>query len=370
VGADSGPNPGCASGPAQVSRRGFGAWAAVTTVAAGSACDAATPIPVRPKPVGFVLSHEQFRTTDLVGFAEQAERAGFGYVWASDHLQPWQDNEGHSMSPWLTLALVSQRTQRITLGSGVTCPSYRHHPSEVAQAFASLGILAPSRVFLGVGSGEAVNELAGTGQYGRYRERHDRLVEAIELIRRLWSGQRLSFRGRYFSTDQLRLYDVPDHPPPLYVAASGPRSARLAGRYGDGWITQSAGVTDPRLRQAFADGAHAADRDAATMPKLAETFAVVGDQADIDDAAELWRFTTAGSDQPNPVAIQRHAEQAASVGQVVSQWTTGPNPDVHLAALQRLLAAGAIPFVHAPQRNPEKLLSFYGDKVLPRLSPR
>ncbi len=275
-----------ARGPTRgVPRRKFGALGALALggAAAGLTAACSSPAPSSPAAaptvgkarVGFVLSHEQFPTSKLVEFAAAAEQAGFGYLWASDHLQPWQDNEGHSSFPWLTLGLVSQRTRAATFGTGVTCPTYRHHPTDVAQAFATLAGLAPGRVFLGVGTGEAINELAGTGQFGRYPERHDRLIEAITLIRQLWSGQRVSFRGRYFQTEQLRLYDLPTQPPPIYVAAGGPKSATLAGQYGDGWITT--GGMDPRLRTAFEQGARAAGKDPARMPTFVETFVVVGD---------------------------------------------------------------------------------------------
>lgn len=356
-------------GAVGISRRRFGVGVAagVAGMAGAVGCAAETPgEPPDAAPVGFVLSHEQFRTPELVSLAERAEQAGFGYLWASDHLQPWQDNEGHSMFPWMTLALVSQRTRRIPIGSGVTCPTYRHHPAEVAQAFASLAVLAPGRTFLGVGTGEAVNEQAGTGQYGRYAERHDRLIEAIDLIRQLWSGQRISFRGRYFQTDQLRLYDVPDRQPPVYVAAGGPRSARLAGRYGDGWITQAASTTDPKLRGAFAEGARGAGKNPDTMPRWGELFAVVGDQAQIDRAAEKWRFIAAPTDQPNPVAIQQ-AAQRATLGALTAGWATGTDPDTHVGAVQRLLDAGVTPFLHFPQDDPENAIEFYRTRVLPRL---
>jgi TAT-translocated FGD2 family F420-dependent dehydrogenase len=327
---------------------------------------APTGLPDAGGAVGFVLSHEQFPTAQLTSFSERAERAGFGYLWASDHLQPWQDNEGHSMFPWLTLALVSQCTRRVPLGTGVTCPTYRYHPVDVAQAFASLALLAPGRTFLGVGTGEAVNEQAGTAHYGRYAERHDRLIEAIALIRELWTGQRISFRGRYFQTDQLKLYDVPTKPPPIYVAAGGPKSARLAGQYGDGWITQSSSVSDPTLRAAFADGARIAGKDPETLPTWAEVFAVVGDQQQIDRAAQRWRFTAAGSDQPNPVAIQQAAERA-SLRDVTASWTTGTDSSTHIRAVQRLLDSGVTPFMHFPQDNPAVAIDFYGAQVLPHL---
>lgn len=366
-----------------LSRRQFGRWAGIgmagtavattgATTGATTAATAACTGPAHPSlppigsHVGFVLAHEQFRTDQLVSFAHHAEQAGFGLIWASDHLQPWQDNQGHSMFPWLTLALVGEHTAKVPFGSGVTCPTYHHHPVDVAHAFASLALLAPGRVFLGVGTGEALNEQSSTAHYGRYRERHDRLVEAIELIRRLWTGQRISFQGRYFQTDQLRLYDVPPQPPPIYVAASGPKSARLAGQYGDGWIGQSASITDPRMGAAFADGARAAGRNPDGMPRLAEAFAVVGDQATIESAAQLWRFTAAGSDQPNPVAIQQFAQQV-SLQQVAAHWTTGTNPAAHIHTVQRLLDIGATPFMHFPQPDPDQAIDFYHDEVLPHL---
>ena len=313
-----------------------------------------------------MLSHEQFTTTQLVDQAQAAEQAGFRYLWASDHIQPWQDNEGHSMFPWVTLALVGQRTNNVPFGTGVTCPTYRYHPTTVAQAFASLAVLYPSRVFLGVGTGERLNEQAATTQFGPYRERHDRLVEAVQLIRQLWSGQRISFQGRYFQTNQIKLYDPPPSPPPIFVAASGPKSAQLAGQYGDGWITEANGVKNPELVAAFDRGAHDSGRDPATLGKRAEMFAVVGDQNEITRAAELWRFAGGAVDQPNPVDIQR-AAQANPIDKVIHGWTTGIDAATHIAALQAVLDAGATPFMHFAQQNPLAAIDFYRTAVLPRL---
>lgn len=352
---------------------GLGAMAFGGTTAgfaAGCASSAPGPPTARnARRVGFVLSHEQISTPQLVELASAAEQAGFGYLWASDHLQPWQDNQGHADFPWITLGLVSQRTQRATFGTGVTCPTYRHHPTEVAQAFATLTGLAPGRTFLGVGTGEAVNELAGTGQFGRYPERHDRLVEAITLIRQLWTGQRISFRGRYFQTEQLQIYNLPAHPPPIYVAAGGPRSAALAGQYGDGWITT--GGIDPKLRQAFEQAARGAGKDPATMPIFTETFAVVGDDSEVNYAAQRWRFIAAPANsnliyQPNPVTIGQLAAQTP-LPQATADWVQGTDPKMHVDSAQRLLDAGATPFIHAPQPDPRKAIDFYADKVLPQL---
>ncbi len=357
-----------------ISRRAFGRVAAgagaLGTAGLSAACAGERGRPASPPPagkgVGVVLSHEQFRTDQLVAQARAAETAGFHYVWASDHIQPWQDNEGHSMFPWLTLALVGQTTSRIAFGTGVTCPTYRYHPATVAQAFASLAILNPGRVFLGVGTGERLNEQAATTMFGKYAERHDRLVEAITLIRQLWSGSRISFAGKYFPTDSLRLYDVPPTPPPIFVAASGPKSATLAGEYGDGWITQARDLRDPKLLAALAAGAQAAGRDPAALGKRAELFAVVGDNDEATRAAALWRFTAGAVDQPNPVDIQRAAE-ANPIDKVLANWAVGADAGPHIAAVQGVLDAGAIPFVHFPQADPVSAIDFYGANVLTKL---
>ncbi|KLO32215.1 F420-dependent hydroxymycolic acid dehydrogenase [Mycobacterium haemophilum] len=325
-----------------------------------------SPAPSSSRGVGFVLSHEQFRTDQLVAQAQAAEKAGFQYVWASDHLQPWQDNEGHSMFPWLTLALVGKSTSRIEFGTGVTCPIYRYHPVTVAQAFASLAILSPERVFLGLGTGERLNEQATTKTFGRYTERHDRLVEAIGLIRQLWSGRRISFAGRYFQTDAVKLYDLPHQPPPIFVAASGPKSATVAGQYGDGWISQARDITNSKLVAAFNAGAQTAGRDPSSLGKRAELFAVVGDDADAARAAALWRFTAGAVDQPNPVEIQRAAE-SNPIDKVLANWVVGTDPSPHVNAVQAVLGAGATPFLHFPQDNPVTAIDFYGANVLPKL---
>jgi F420-dependent hydroxymycolic acid dehydrogenase len=360
-----------------MSRRSFGQLAAGAGVAGATglaaACGSRQPAgsPTAPpassgRSVGYVLSHEQFTTAQLVDQAQAAEEAGFRHLWASDHLQPWQDNEGHSMFPWITLALVGQRTTHIPFGTGVTCPIYRYHPTTVAQAFASLAVLYPGRVFLGIGTGERLNEQAATTQFGPYRERHDRLIEAIGLIRQLWGGQRISFQGKYFQTNQLKLYDPPPSPPPIFVAAGGPKSAHLAGQYGDGWITHPDGIRDQKMAAAFNKGAQESGRNPGTLGKRVEMFTVVGDQNEISYAAQLWRFTGGAVDQPNPVAIQQ-AAQANPLDKVIKGWTTGTDPATHIKAVQAVLDAGATPFMHFAQRNPLAAIDFYRAKVLPQL---
>ena len=318
--------------------------------------------------VGFVLSHEQFPANRLVDLAVRAEQAGFDCVWTSDHFHPWMDNEGHSNQAWVTLAAISQRTN-LPFGTGVTCPTYRYHPAIVAQAFASLATLAPGRVFLGVGSGEAVNEEAATGQWGDYTERADRLREAISLIRGLWTGDWLQHEGRYYRTRQVRLYDPPPEPIPLYVAAGGPDSAQLSGEMGDGLITDAMRAVQPEMRDAWEAGARGAGRDPAQMPVLAEAFLVVGGEVERRESIDKWRFLPHSWDrfveEPDPRAIR---DGAASVPaeQVAKGWVVSEDPEDHAKELIRLFERGVTQvFVHTGQSDQERFIDFYGRRVLP-----
>ncbi len=326
----------------------------------------------RPQPlIGFVLSSEQFRVDELVEFAPAAEQAGFDAVWTSDHFQPWQDNQGHSSQAWVTLAAVGQRTQRILMGTGVTCPTYRYNPAIVAEAFASLGILAPGRVFLGVGSGEALNEAASGGGWGDFKERNERVVEAIELIRRLWSGERVEHQGEYYQV-HARLYDVPSSQVPIYLAASGQESVRSAAKHADGLVTDAERALQPELRQAFEDGARSAGKNTANLAIVAEQMVIVGDESVAQQYVPLWRFMPKAwdlyVDNPDPRDIQRRAEQDVPLEEVYGSWPVSEDPQVHVAALQKLIDGGVTHiFVHSRQPDQRRVIEFYGQDVLPKL---
>lgn len=320
--------------------------------------------------IGFVLAHEQFPVNELVELGVAAEQAGFDAVWTSDHFHPWQDNQGHAGFAWATLAALGQRTERIKLGTGVTCPIYRYHPAIVAEAFASLGILYPGRVFLGVGTGEALNEAPPTGgAWGDYAERSARLEEAVKLIRRLWTGEWSDFNGTYYHLKHARLYDVPAQPVPIYIAAAGKKSMRMAGEQGDGLITDEQGVTSQEMRQAFAEGARAAGKQIDHLPVLVEQYVVVGDCAEAERWAPLWQFKT-GTKQyleyADPVAIERDARQQQPLDKVIASMTVGADPEPHRAALKKLLDAGATHvFIHSPQQDQRRVIEFYAKEVLP-----
>src|SRR5579885_1653737 len=275
--------------------------------------------------IGYVASHEQFPVPYLIEMTVLAEQAGFDAMWASDHFHPWQDNQGHAGHAWITLAALTQRTSRLLLGTGVTCPTYRNNPAIVAQAFASLSVLAPGRVYLGVGTGEALNEVPTGGGWGGYKERAARLTEAISIIRALWDGEWVSYQGRYHQITNARLFDKPSQPVPIYVAAGGPKSGRLAGQYGDGLVTVGGifGEQGRAVIDAFEQSAREAGKDPARMARLVEMFAVVGDERTALPGARLWQFSGAIDglfDVADPREIRRIAEERTTPEAVLRHW--------------------------------------------------
>ena len=180
--------------------------------------------------IGYKASAEQFAPRELLEQAVEAERRGMELIATSDHFQPWRHHGGHSSSALTWLGAAGEATARAVLGTSVLTPTLRYHPSIIAQAFGTLGALYPGRVFLGVGSGEAMNETPATGEeFPGRKERRLRLAEAIVLIRRLFTEGRVDFSGDYYSTAGATIYDRPDEPVPIFVAASGPLAAKLAG---------------------------------------------------------------------------------------------------------------------------------------------
>jgi TAT-translocated FGD2 family F420-dependent dehydrogenase len=327
-----------------------------------------------PLQIGYVAALEQFSAPDVVEFGALAEAAGFDALWVSDHFHPWQDNQGHAGHAWLTLAALGQRTRRIVLGTGVTCPTYRYNPAIVAQAFASLGVLCPGRIFLGTGTGEAINEVPTGGGWGPYKERAARLREAIALIERLWTEEWVTFRGDYYTVDQARIYDKPAVRVPLYVAASGPRTARLAGELSDGLISVGGALNLPldQIMAAFDEGARASGKDPSALPRLCEFYVVVGSDEEALPGCELWQFGAALEegfiDNPDPRDIERRARQKVDLREVVRRWTVSLDAGVHVRALQALGERGFTHiFVHSPQADQRRFIEFYGSQVLPAL---
>jgi TAT-translocated FGD2 family F420-dependent dehydrogenase len=323
---------------------------------------------VRGPKLYYVLASEEFDVSELVRFGVEAELAGFDGVWTSDHFQPWQANEGHSAPAWITLAALTQRTSRITMGTGVTCPSFRYRPAVVAQAWAGLSILAPGRIFLGLGTGEKLNEGAAGGGWGSYAERSARLVEAVEIIRSLWRGKQTSKKRRFWDVDA-KLYDPPASHIPIYIAAGGPRSARLAGLHGDGLITSAKSLkSEPQIKRAW--DAAGGGRGHPTRPIVVEHFAVVGGEEEARQGAERWRFMPKAwepgyHDNVSPTAIQARATREIPIDKVMDGWTVSREPAVHAKAIKELSALGATHIVvHVPSPNQSEAIDFFGRKVI------
>jgi len=221
--------------------------------------------------IGWKAGAEQFAPADLLRAAEDAERTGFDLIDISDHFHPWSE-EGQAVFCWTWLGAAAARTKRITLGTGVTCPILRYHPTIIAQAVATLSCLAPGRVYLGLGTGEALNEYAATGMWPEYKEREERMQEAIELIRALWSGKETTFKGKYYQTHKARLYTPPARPVPLYISSMTPQSALFAGKYGDGLFTVGGKQPDVyrQMLKNFEQGARESGKDPAALPRVIE----------------------------------------------------------------------------------------------------
>jgi G6PDH family F420-dependent oxidoreductase len=243
----------------------------------------------------------------------------------------------------------------------------RYNPAVVAEGFATLSHLYPGRVFLGVGSGEALNEQVAVGSWAKWQERWDQLIEAITVIRQLWTGENVSFNGKYYTVNA-KLCDKPARPIPLLTAANGQKSMRLAGQYGDGLISDP--LTWQRHKAEWEAGARPAGRNPAAMPVLIEQFVVVGDAAAAKPAAEWWRFTPKALKTlygvPSPVDIQMQADAGTSLDEVMKSWAIGTEPAVHVSKMRALFDSGvSIVNGQSGQTDQARVIDFYCTQVLP-----
>ena len=323
---------------------------------------------------GYKASAEQFGPSELLDFSVKAERAGLEIVALSDHFQPWRHHGGHSPAalPWLGAAV--ERTSTARLGTSVLTPTLRYEPAVIAQAFATLGCLAPGRVFLGVGTGEAMNETPVTGgAFPGRKERRMRLAEAIKLIRLLWSEERVDFEGEYYTTQRATIYDRPEEPVPIYVAASGPLAAKLAGRAGDGFICTSG--KDPALYEELlanvVAGAEAAGRDPGAIRRMIEIkVSYDRDRERAFSNTHWWAALALTPEQKegveDPVEMERLADE--NLDQAHTRFICSDDPDEVAEAIGRYVALGFDELVlHAPGPDQARFLEQFSADVLPRL---
>lgn len=324
--------------------------------------------------VGYKASAEQFGPRELLEFSVLAEELGLDVVAISDHFQPWRHHGGHAPSALTWLGAAGQATSRVTLGTSVLTPTLRYHPAMIAQAFATLGVLDPGRVFLGVGTGEAMNETPATGdEFPGRKERRMRLAEAIELIRALWSDERVDFDGDYYRASQATIYDRPDQPVPIFVAASGPLAAKLAGRVGDGFICTSG--KDPDLYRELLgkvqEGADAAGRDATQIRRMIEIKVSYDRDAQYaHDACRWWAALALTPEEKegieDPIEMERVADEHAD--RAHTRFIVSDDPEQVVEGIRPYLELGFQDLVlHGPGNDQARFLRQFADDVLPLL---
>jgi coenzyme F420-dependent glucose-6-phosphate dehydrogenase len=327
--------------------------------------------------LGLKASAEQFGPRDLVELGVMAEEHGLDSVTVSDHFQPWRHNRGHAPFSIAWMTAVGERTQRLQLGTSVMTPTFRYNPAVVAQAFATMGCLYPGRVMLGVGTGEALNEIATgfKGEWPEFKERFARLRESVQLMRDLWTGDRVDFEGEYYSTKGASIYDVPEGGIPVYIAAGGPVVARYAGRAGEGFICTSGKGMDlytEKLIPAVKEGAEKAARNFADIDRMIEI--KISYDTDPEAALENTRFWAPLSLTPeqkhsieDPIEMEAAAD-ALPIEQVAKRWIVSSDPDEAVAMIKPYLDAGLNHLVfHAPGHDQKRFLDLFERDLAPRL---
>ncbi|WP_067546917.1 glucose-6-phosphate dehydrogenase (coenzyme-F420) [Nocardia crassostreae] len=327
--------------------------------------------------LGYKASAEQFGPRELVEIAVAAEEHGLDSATVSDHFQPWRHNGGHAPFSLAWMAAVGERTQRIQLGTSVLTPTFRYNPAVIAQAFATMGCLYPDRIMLGVGSGEALNEIATgfQGEWPEFKERFARLRESVDLMRALWTGERVDFDGQYYKAVGASIYDVPKDDIPVYIAAGGPLVARYAGRAGDGFICTSGKGMDlytEKLMPAVAEGAAKAGRTVDDIDRMIEI--KISYDTDPELALENTRFwapLSLTAEQKHSITDPIEMEAAADalpIEQIAKRWIVASDPDQAVEQIKPYLDAGLNHLVfHAPGHDQIRFLDLFQRDLAPRL---
>ncbi|MFJ7219352.1 glucose-6-phosphate dehydrogenase (coenzyme-F420) [Amycolatopsis sp. NPDC098790] len=326
--------------------------------------------------VGYKASAEQFGPRDLVEYAVRAEEVGLDSVWVSDHFLPWRHEGGHA--PWALawMPAVAERTKRVQIGTSVLTPTFRYNPAVIAQAFATMSLLSGGRVILGVGSGEALNEIAVSGrEWPEFKERFARLRESIKLIRELWTSDNVNFKGDYYELVDAKIYDRPEQPVPVYIAAGGPVVAKYAGRAGDGFICTSGKGMDlytEKLMPAVKEGAEAAEKTVEDVDRTIEIkLSYDRDHEKALENTRFWAPLSLSAEQKHSVSSAEEMERLADelpIEQVAKRWIVASDPDEAVAQIKPYLDAGLNHLVfHGPGHDQERFLSQFSEDVLPKL---
>ena len=326
--------------------------------------------------IGYKASAEQFAPRELVEFAVLADELGLDSVMVSDHYQPWRHEGGHAPFSLAWLAAVGERTSKVVLGTSVLTATFRYNPAVLAQAFGTLGCLYPGRIVLGVGSGEALNEVAVARiEWPGFKERFARLREAVDLMRALWREERVTFEGEYFQTADATVYDRPDGGVPIYIAAGGPVMAKYVGRKADGFICTSGKGMDlytEKLLPALAEGAAQEGHAAADIDKMIEIkLSFDPDPWQALENTRFWAPLSLTAEQKVGIEDPAEMEKAANalpLEQIARRWIVTADPDEAVAEIKPYVDAGFNHLVfHGPGHDQERFLRSFADQVLPRL---
>ena len=326
--------------------------------------------------VGYKASAEQFGPRDLVEYTVLAEELGYESAVISDHFLPWRHNGGHAPFSLAWMAAVAERTDHIQIGTSVMTPTFRYNPAVVAQAFATMALLAPGRIMLGIGTGEALNEIAVSGrEWPEFKERYARLREAVGLIRRLWTEDSVSVEGAFYTLVNASIYDRPETPVPIYIAAGGPQMAKYVGRAGDGFICTSGKGMDlysDRLMPALAEGAETAGRSVEDIDRMMEV--KISYDRDASAALENTRFwapLSLSAEQKHSVSSAEEMERLADelpLEQVARRWIVTSDAEEAVAQIKQYVDVGINHLVfHGPGHDQERFLRQLAEDVLPRL---
>jgi len=327
--------------------------------------------------IGYCATHERFQPLPLLDYGVEAEKAGFDSVWTSDHFHPWAHTNAAGGFAWVWMAALAERTRRVEIGTGVTCPMIRYHPAIVAQAFATLRNMYPDRIFLGLGTGEAMNEAVFEMPWPSFKERAERLEESIKVMKLLWSGSFVNFKGKYYRLRKANLYTKPSTPPPIYVTSFGPKIAEIAGKHADGFMT--AGTASPSVDEqnwrnvllpALERGAKSAGRDPSKIKKAFEIH--ISYDEDYEKAVKAARFW-AGSQLPamfkyaitDPREIEEHGQMVGDE-QVAKAWSASTKPDDFIRLVERYIRMGAQHIYYVSGSPDEiKTIRMFGKHVIP-----
>ena len=313
--------------------------------------------------LGYALSSEEHCPLALVEHARRAEEAGFSFALLSDHFHPWLDRQGQSPFVWSVLGGIALATERVVVGTAVTCPTIRIHPAIVAQAAATAASMLPGRFFLGVGTGENLNEHVLGAGWPSADVRLEMLEEAIDVMRLLWEGELTDHRGRYYTVEDARIYTLPEEPIRVMVAAGAQKAAKLAGRVGDGFVGTS---PDSELLDAFGEaGGEGKPRYGQITVCFAES-----EQEARKTAHDVWPNAALKGPLAQELPLPSHFEAAVemvSEDDVAEQIVCGPDPEPHIALIEKYSEAGYDHvYVHQVGADQDGFLRFYESEILPR----